>query len=133
MPQPNDTPFDLPETAPAGVEGNLYPRDGATYDDGDQYFDQPRERTEEEREEANEQASAIPFLKQIHEWFDEQIAACDSIDNIQVGDITIPMGDNTITVPQAASIETQVYAMQLLKQRLLEKKNSFPELGEADE
>ena len=102
---PNST-FDMPEV-------DLYPRDGAGYD-GAQYYDEPEERKEDEREAANEQASAMPFLSEIHAWFDEQIA--------------FARDRNTIVPNGPISIEAQYYALGLLEQILQEKKDSFPDL-----
>jgi len=119
MPAPDKPTFEMP------VDEGLYVRDGAGYDAGDNYFDEPQERVAEERDEANAQVTAIPFLKEIHAWFDEQIAACDTLDNIQLNSIEVPGG---FAVSTKVSVEAQVFGYQLLKQKLIEKKESFPDL-----
>lgn len=119
MPRPN---FDMPNLP--DVEGNLYPRDGQSYDNADNYFDEPQERKEDEREETNEENYTVPFLTKIHAWFDDEIAAADSIENIKVESVTI----NGVVYSSAVSIEAQVLAFRLLKQKLQEKKDEFPDL-----
>lgn len=128
MPQPDNKTtkteavkpgFDMP----AGVGDELYTNDGQSF--ADEYFDVPEERKEAEKSEAAEKAASYPALQSIEAWFKEQIALCDSIDNIQTRVAEI----NGVKVESKISIEAQVYAYQLLKQLLTDKHSQYQEFA----
>lgn len=91
---------------------NLYPNQGESLN----YYDQPTERLQEEADERNILGASYPVLPKIAEWFKDQIALCDSIDNI----------DMTSTL----DVASQILAYKELKRLLEEKYNEFQDFGE---
>lgn len=100
---------------------DLYQNDGETYQNGVYYPGEPEERKEQERVEAGIIASSYPIITDVADWFAAEIAACDSLDNIQTTSVTYGLN----TYDRKVSIEAQVLAYQLLKEKLAEKAKDF--------
>lgn len=125
MPQPNKTTgFDLP----AATGEDLYPNAGDSYDTppGAYYPGLPKEREEAEKEEVAAKSASLPILPEIAEWFQEQIARTDSVDNIKIDEMTL----NGVRYSRKLSVEAQVLAFQLLKARLIEKAKEFDDFAQ---
>lgn len=104
-------------------DGDLYVNDGETFDNGEYYPDAPEERKTEEREAAAAVASSYPVMAEIAEWFKEQILACDDIHNIQATEIV----RDGVTYSRKVSIEAQVLAFQLIKDKMQSKFDEYKE------
>lgn len=101
--------FDLPSS-----NDDIYVNEGSSYDNGVYYPNAPEERLEAEREDSAKKSASYPVLKEIASWFERQIQACDSMDNIQIETLEV----NGVKFSRTVSVEAQVLAMQLLKQQL---------------
>lgn len=89
----------------------------------------PETSTEGEIELAAEQgklSASFPVLDDLIDWFDAEIAKCDSIDNIQVTSLTI----NGVKYSRDVSVEGQILAYQLLKGLMHDKKVTFENFRE---
>lgn len=113
-------------TLPVGDD--LYPNDGADFD-GMLYPDTEPKVSEEEKVETANMAASYPVLADINEWFEQQIAECDSLDNIQIEAIEI----KGVKVNKTISIEAQLYALQLLKGLLKDKQEEFKDFKKDEE
>lgn len=115
-------------------DDDLYSRDGETYNG--QYY--PKKSDEDEKEDSRQDAinsASFPIIKDVAKWFEAQIAAAGDIDNIE----TRSMSFNGIKYSRTVSIEAQVLAAQLLKEKLAMKFEEFkdfagrPEDSDADD
>lgn len=102
------------------MSDNLYPNAGDDYNTA-YYPAPPAEQTEEIAASQAIKAASYPILPSIGEWFENQINECDNIHNIQVTSITI----NGIKYSRDISVQAQVLAYQLLKEKLQEKYDEF--------
>lgn len=87
------------------------------------YPKEDTERKEKETKKAGAKAASYPILSDLAEWFEEAVKDCDNLDNIQTQTITM----NGNAYERTVSIEAQVLAYQLLKQKLQEKYLEFQE------
>jgi hypothetical protein len=101
-------------------DGDLYQNSGDSYDTTF-HADMPQERIEEEVKAAAVKAASYPILGDVADWFDEQIKACDSVDNINFDIQTI----GGVSVDRKLSVEAQVLAYRMLKELLNEKYQEF--------
>jgi hypothetical protein len=110
-------------------DGDVYVNEGDTFQAGIYYPDTPKEQKAKEKDEAAVKAASFPILKDLAGWFEEQIKDCDDIHNIQITEMEV----NGVKFTRKASIEGQVLAMQLLKEKLTAKYHEFQKFGDKDE
>ena len=119
MPSNNNLPFDVPTQ-----DDDLYL---ASADDASTAY-YPQEDDNQKSEEAKNNgviAASYPILPELAKWFEEQIAACDNIGNIQIDSMEF----NGHKFSRKASIEGQVLANQLLKEMLVTRSRDFLKLA----
>jgi hypothetical protein len=114
---------------PGHNDGDVYPNDGETFQQGAYYPGTPEEQAVAEKEEAAKKSASFPILGDLAEWFEQQIKACDDIHAIQITTMEI----NGVKFSRKVSVEAQVLAMQLLKERFTEKYHEFEKFGPKDE
>lgn len=105
---------------------DLYLNDGETYTNGVYYPETPEDQKEEEVKAKGVIASSYPVMDNVADWFTNAIKECDSIDNIEMTEMTV----KDIKYSRAVSIEGQIFAYQLLKELLSDKAAEFAEFGE---
>lgn len=93
------------------LSDDLLPVDGALI--ADQVHD---ERKDDESKEAGMVKTAAPMRDFIMGMFDGQIASCDSIDNLDL--------------ESGVPVESQLLALKVVKQRLIDSKNRINDLFE---
>lgn len=120
------TTFDVPA---AISDDDVYVNSGESYVGGAYYPGEPEERKEIEQQQAAERTGPIEVLQGIYNWFDQQIKDCDNIHNIEVNEMTV----NGVKFSRKVSVEAQVLALQLLKERFVEKRDEFKQYGEGEE
>lgn len=119
MPDNSQTP------TPTG-DDMVYMNDGDSFQNGIYYPDAPEEQTTKINEEQSAKAGSYPILPKLHKWFEDQIKDCDNMHNIQVSKMTI----NGVSYGRTVSVEAQVLAYQLLKEKLTEKAHEFDDFAE---
>jgi hypothetical protein len=102
------------------MSDDIYPNDGSAFDTA-AYAAEPEERIADEVAHASMKAASYPILGDVAGWFEEQLAQCDSIDNIQF-DLTVIAG---MPVERKLSVEAQVLAYRMLKELLNDKYREF--------
>lgn len=100
---------------------DLYINDGAAYDTSYYPEDQDGEVKEQEVSQKAVQAASYPIMGDVAEWFEEQIKSCDSIDNIIFDTQVI----GNVQLDRNLSVEVQVLAYRLLKEKLQDKARDF--------
>jgi hypothetical protein len=110
------------------MDENLYQNDGATYQDQDFQPKEPQQQTIDRQEELEKFAASYPIIQDVIAWFETEIANATSTDNIQFDTITV----NGVTIEKKLSIEVQVYALHMLKLKLIDKYGEFKELKAND-
>jgi hypothetical protein len=110
-------------------DGDVYPNEGETFAQGIYYPGQPEEQKLAEKEAAAAKSASLPVLNEVADWFAAQVKACDDIHSIQITEVEI----NGVKFTRKASVEGQVLAMQLLKEKLIEKSHEFEKFGTKDE
>lgn len=103
-------------------DDDIYLNAGDSYDTA-YYPDQVDEVREQAETKQREMAVSYPVMGAIADWFEACIAACDNLDNV-VFDMTVIGG---VPVDRKVSIEAQVLAMKLLKEKMVEKYGEFEE------
>lgn len=107
------------------TDDNLYPNDG---DQMGIYFPgEPLERKQARELEDSLLNKSLPVLDEVIEWFEDAIEEANSVDGIQ----TSTMSVNGVKYSRSVSVEAQVLAQQLLKQKLLDKQSKFIAFKEA--
>ncbi len=108
------------------ADSGLYPNDGDTM--GTYYQPEiPEEQLEAEEEDRKLRNAANPILDHLIEWFQDQIDAADSTDNIELDTLEV----NGVKYERKTSIEAQILAYRLLKQMLSEKQGEFKAWSES--
>lgn len=102
------------------TDDDIYLRDGESFQDGAYYPTEDKEALEEARNDASSKAASYPILNDLAEWFEQQVRECDNIDNIDM-------------TQGAVSIESQVLAQKLLKQKMLDKAQEFAQFKEQND
>ena len=108
------------------MDDQLYIRDGEFETNSIVYATEDNEIVEERSKSDAVLAASYPIMPDVANWFDECIAQCDSIENIEMVAKTM----NGVKYERTVSIEAQVLAYQLLKQLLTDKKTEWGEFGE---
>lgn len=112
---------------PQPTDSDIYVNPGQTESlGGDYYPGVPAERTEAEQAEAAPIAGSYPIMEDVAKWFEAQIAECDDMHNIQTSKLTV----NGAVFERTVSVEAQVLAYQLLKEKLQAKFNTFKAFAE---
>ncbi len=87
--------------------------------DGQAYSSDPKITTHAEAMQRAQATSTNP--QETVEWFEKQIARCDSLDNIETAEMKI----NGITYSRKVSIEAQILAQQMLIELLRAKMEEY--------
>jgi hypothetical protein len=107
-------------------DGDIYVNPGITDVLGGAYYPgEPEERKAAEKDQAAPVAASYPIMEDVAEWFKQQIASCDDMHNIQVSKMTI----GGTVYERSISVEAQVLAYQLLKEKLTDKFNTFKDFS----
>lgn len=115
----NDTPH---------ADDDLYLHSGETYDGPPAYYPkEPEAQVDERRKEHTVIAASYPIMADIADWFRTEIDACDRISNIE----TRAISANGMHYSLKVSIEAQVLAYQLLREKLEGKLQQFAQFGKA--
>lgn len=109
-------------------DDDIYVNAGDSYDTT-YYPAPPVERVEEEQAEKAIRAASYPIMDSLADWWKDMISSCDDIHNISVTEMTI----NDVKYSRTISIEAQVLAYQLLKEKLIEKYDMFQGFGKDGE
>lgn len=109
-------------------DDDVYVNAGDSYDTT-YYPEAPEEQQEEERHEKMIRAASYPIMDDLADWWKDMIEGCDDIHNIAMTEMTI----NDVKYTRAVSIEAQVLAYQLLKEKLIEKYQMFQGFGKDGE
>lgn len=112
----------------AASNDDVYVNDGETYQDTAYYPTEPQEQKESQAHDAGIKAASYPIMPELAEWFQTAITDCDNIHNIQVTAMTV----NGVQYSRQISVEAQVLAYQLLKEKLQEKAEEFAKFGETN-
>lgn len=108
------------------MDDQLYLRDGEDQTNSIIYAVEDTEVVEERSKQNGVLMQSYPIMGDVAQWFDECIAECDSIRNIEMTSKTI----NGVKYSREIHIEAQALAYQLLMQLLEDKKASWGEFGE---
>jgi hypothetical protein len=108
------------------AEPQEYPNDGdqVSGDLGGAWYPKSNDSQQRQLEGAIEKhkfATSYPILDDLVEWFDEWIVEAGNIENIEIKEMKI----GGFSHKRNVSIEGQVLAMKLLKERLEAKRNEF--------
>ena len=109
-------------------DDDIYVNAGDSYDTTF-YPDVPQERIEEESHEKAIRAASYPIMDELADWWKDMIESCDDIHNISVTEMTL----NDVKYSRTVSIEAQVLAYQLLKEKPIEKYQLFQGFGKDGE
>lgn len=112
-------------------DDDLYVNAGDSYNTpvGEYYPAPPAERVEEERQERAIKAASYPIMDDLADWWKAMIDGCDDIHNIAMTDMTV----NDVKYTRSVSIEAQVLAYQIVKEKLIEKYQLFQNFGKGGE
>lgn len=106
---------------------DIYMNEGNSYDSPGVYYPtEPEAQVEEQIAQSAPKVASYPVMDEVTAWFEQQIKECDDIHNIQVTTMTI----NGVKYSRTVSVEAQVLAMQLLKEKLRDKAHEFSNFGE---
>lgn len=111
----------------ASHDGDIYVNDGESFADQGAYYPQiPTEQKEAELKEKAITAASYPVMADVAEWFKQAILDADDIHNIEITRLT----QDGVTYSRVVSIEAQVLAFQLYKEKMQEKFDEFKQFTE---
>jgi CRISPR/Cas system CSM-associated protein Csm4 (group 5 of RAMP superfamily) len=103
-------------------DDELYVNSGEGYDTDTFYAPKPpADQVEQEVSQQAVKAASYPIMGDLEQWFADWIAECNDLDNIQF-DVTNIGG---VTIDRKVSVEAQILAYRLLKERIQEKHREF--------